>query len=383
MTIITFGEEDAKALSWVASGAENNDPGAVLILDVDSTAGTARVSTNTAALIRSIVIDVDDAEDESIAVRAKTLSSIASHVEEGVSLVLSTDNTGDKVSVACGATSLTLTNLYDHVMDVTRRLHKDRVATVTTPAIIDSMVKAGAASAKEEVILDFSDDLVTVGARNDRIHTQELYPASVYDTPDPLRITGGHLKLLKPLSKLEFITALDVLVGTGYVIFRAPVNDPESHVTEVSMVIPTVVSGSSPESSPCDEDIVPSFSVSRPLLRAALAPLSGAVEPYSIVTMDFDDDGQLIVSVMSDEGTGKTTILDSKVNTPGTIKVLLGDITTALRSISDAEINIGETEVEDETWITVTPVDEDDDSDDDSDSLYAGGDIIVAIRSQS
>ena len=109
MTIITFGEEDAKALSWVASGAENSDPGAVLIIDVDGTGSTARVSTNTAALIRSMVISVDDAQDESIALRAKTLASIASKVEEGVNLTLTTN--GDKVSVACGATSLNLTNL--------------------------------------------------------------------------------------------------------------------------------------------------------------------------------------------------------------------------------------------------------------------------------
>ena len=127
MTIITFGEEDAKALSWVASGAENSDPGAVLIIDVDGTDSTARVSTNTAALIRSMVISVDDAQDESIALRAKTLASIASKVEEGVNLTLTTN--GDKVSVACGSTSLNLTNLYDHVMDVTRRLHRDRVAS--------------------------------------------------------------------------------------------------------------------------------------------------------------------------------------------------------------------------------------------------------------
>lgn len=380
MTIITFGEEDAKALSWVASGAENSDPGAVLIIDVDGTGSTARVSTNTAALIRSMVISVDDAQDESIALRAKTLASIASKVEEGVNLTLTTN--GDKVSVACGATSLNLTNLYDHVMDVTRRLHRDRVATVTTEKFIESMVNAGAASSKEEVILDFEDDLVTVGARNDRIHTQELYPASVYDTPPPLRIIGGHLKVMKPLAKLEFVGALDIFVGTGYVIFRAPVDDPESHIRDISMVVPTVVSGSALDSSPCDEDVTPSLSVSRSLLRGALAPLSGAVESYSVVTMTFDADGQLVVSVASNEGTGKTTILDAKVNTPGTIEVLLGDLTTALRSITDSEVNIGETAIEDDTWVTVTPVDEDDDSEDD-DTMYSGGDIIVAIRSQS
>ena len=70
------------------------------------------------------------------------------------------------------------------------------------------------------------------------------------------------------------------------------------------------------------------------------------------------------------------------MNTPGTIEVLLGDLTTALRSITDSEVNIGETAIEDDTWVTVTPVDEDDDSEDD-DTMYSGGDIIVAIRSQS
>ena len=98
--------------------------------------------------------------------------------------------------------------------------------------------------------------------------------------------------------------------------------------------------------------------------------------------MTFDADGQMVVSVASNEGTGKTTILDAKVNTPGTIEVLLGDLTTALRSITDSEVNIGETTIEDDTWVTVTPVDEDDDSEDD-DTMYSGGDIIVAIRSQS
>lgn len=375
MSIITFGEEDAKILSWVAAGAENSDPGGVLIIDIDSS-GTARISTNTAAFIRQMEVSVDDATDEKVAIRAKTLSSVASKVEEGMNLSITTN--GDTVVASCGATSLSLTNLYDHVMDITRRLDRTKVASLTAGEFVTALAKAGTASAKGDVHVSFDNDgLVTVGARNGTIHTQELYPATIHEKDmEPSRILGSHVKPLKPLAKIEAVTDLDISLGHGYIVFGFPVSSAEANTKSVSMATPTVVSGSPVEGSPCDEEISPVLVIDRTMLKNALDPLSGAVPGDAIVTLDSSQVGRVTVSVSSDEGTGKTTILEAEVDQKKKINVTLGNVQTALKSISEREIQIGEVELDGQLWMTVTPVDQDSD---DEDEDYTDGDIVIAL----
>lgn len=376
MSIITFGEQDAKALSWVAAGAENADPGAVLIIDINAGDGSARISTNTAAFIRNLDISVDDAVDETLAVRAKTISSVAAKVEEGMNLTLTTN--GDKVVAACGATSLSLSNLYDHVMDVTRRLDKTKVASLDAGAFVSALVNAGTASAKGEVTVAFDNDgLVTVGARNETIHTQELYPATIHEKDmDATRLLGNHVKPLKPLTKVEPISDLVLSLGSGYIVLDFPVSSSEDHISAVSMTIPTVVSGSPAVDSPCDEDISPVLVIDRKMLRGALDPLSGAVPGDATVTLDSTQEGRVIVSVSSEEGTGKTTIVEAEVAEKRTVNAPLGHVQTALKSIAVPEIQIGEVELDGHYWMTVTPVDQDAD---DEDEDYTDGDIVIAL----
>lgn len=367
----------AGALMWLASGAEKTDHGSVAFLDF--TPGKVRISTNT-VVGRSITLTRepgdDDGTDVRVAVRAKALAGVAGKVEEGTSMGLRVDTANGRVHASCGATSVSLSDLSDHVLTVDTERDSTFLGSVDA-GVLGSLYRAYQVSGKGLVTISGRDDdgesVLTVGSGTDTVYTQEVLPYS----QDPFRVLvqASELGHLRRLLRLGGFTEVGIHQGTGLLDMSLTV-DPEegSALYSVDFILPTVVTTVPAAPSPCDGDIHTVFTMSIKNLRGALKPLVGVVSPEADLTLVAE--GSHVTARVSDaDGNAKVVIMEAVVAREETVSVTFSHLLAALRSLSTSELTLGRVEFDDLVWVSVSGLFDEAAED----SADAEADIIVAL----
>lgn len=372
---ISLDPTAAGALLWLTGGAEKSDHGSVVLLDFIP--GKVIIRTNT-VVNRSITLARDPGDDGEgrVAVRAKALAGVAGKVEEGASMGIRVDDSTGRVHASCGATSVSLSDLSDHVMTVDTMSDATLAGTVDA-GLLGMLYRAYQVSGKDLVTISGRDDdgesVLTVGSGTDTVYTQEVLPYS----QDPFRVLvrASELSHLRGLTKLGVFTDAGVNLGTGMISLSLSVDSEEgSALHSVSFVLPTVVTTVPAAPSPCDGDIHTVFTMPIKTLRAALKPLSGVVPLDADLTLAAE--GSHVTARVSDpDGNAKVVIMQAVVAREEKLSVTFAHLLSAMKSLSTPELTLGRVTFDDRNWVSVSGLF--DEASEDSEEAEA--DIIVAL----
>lgn len=373
MTMLSFDYESVAALKWVAAGAGKTDPESFIIFEPHDDA--YKVTTNTSTSRRSLLVKINDESDDEpqpAAIRAKAIKSVADKVDDESSLSISI--TEGSINLASGATTMKLTNPYEEVMDNTKFFSTLNIVTIEAYDVIEAASRAVSASSRGVIIMSSKDDDFTITSGDENVRTQEILPATINNDFE-LKIPATELKPFKELSKIEILDDLKIKQGTGLVEFTIHTLGDEFDVKEITLVIPTHVGSTGLSENPCDEDIINGFKVAKKVLSASIKYISGAVRGESLVTLDAQKGNNFItVKVEDDEGSAKTTIIDADIDSNISLTAPASLINTGLRSATGKEVIIGKISLEENDWLSITPVFKEDAEDESQNS-----DIVIAI----
>lgn len=375
MSTISFDLDAAKALLFVAKGAAKTDHESVLFLDFSSD-GTCRITTSDNSNNRSADFRVDDSVSRTYAIRAAALVSVASKVDDEQSMSLTARD--NKIHVSCGATSASLTDLYEVVVDSRLKVPSSPLTTVEAYTSLSALSHAASAVNKNgKVILADDGNGMSIGSGSDDVYTQELLPATLLGGTDEYRVSiySGLVKPLKELGKIETLDSVEINSGKGILEFLLPVHSEETSLKEVSYTTPTVVSTVVPTGTPCDEDVDNILSVDSKTLKGAMDSISGVVSDSALITLDATQDNRVVVKVADEESTGKNVIVDAVVYKKSLLTTTISSLKKALQTAGSGFIIVGCVNYKEEEWVTISP-----EFDDEAESEADNSDIIVAIR---
>lgn len=374
MTMLSFGYDDTQLLNWVASGATNNDPESFLLLEPYD--NNYKITTNTGNQQRSLLVEINDEDTDHYyaAIRAKAVQSVAAKVDDESNLSITI--TEDKVSLASGATTMSLTNQYDNVMSINKHHKTDTIVSVDAYDVIDSAGRATSAAGKGVVTFSNKDNDFTITSGSEDIRTQELFPADANDDFE-LVIPAEHLKNIKPLGKIEVLDTITFRKGLGLTTLTISISPEEGYcaVSEVEYTIPTHIGSTGLIDNPCDEDVSTNCKIGKKELTSSIKYISGAVKGESEITLEAEKGNNFItVKVSDDDGSAKTTIIDANIDKSFKITTTSSLLLKGVKTVTGKEVILGSIETENNEWLSIMPVFKEDAEDESENS-----DIIIAI----
>lgn len=372
MSYITLDYDAAQALKFVVSGTDKHDHTSVVFIDIED-GGKTTITTPFTSTRRSITLHAMEPEAGHFAVRSQALVSVAKKVDEDQNMVVTFKD--DKISVTCGSTSATLSNLYPHIVDTRTQLSSQLVSHVEAYTALKAISAAATRANGSDGVVSIADDgqAMTVGAGTELLYTQELLPPTVSDG-DSFRfdIFGTLMSKIKPLSKLECLDNMTMYAGTGFVTFEFPIVDDSCHLRNVSYTVPTVVSSVKHDDTPCDGDITPALSIDKSVLKESLNSIKGVVSGKAIVSLDSSQDGRVVLKVSDEESNGKTVIIQATVLSKTILTAPISSLIDAVSSTPSSPVEIGTVYYRGSEWIALkSDFDEEED---------AGGDIVIAVK---
>lgn len=375
MTMLSFGYDDTQLLNWVANGATNNDPESFLLLEPYDD-NNYKITTNTGNQQRSLLVEINDEDTDNYyaAIRAKAVQSVASKVDDESNLSITI--TEDKVSLASGATTMSLTNHYDNVMSINKNHKTDIIVSVDAYDVIDSTSRATSAAGKGVITFSNKDNDFTITSGSENIRTQELFPANANDDFE-LILPAEHLKNIKPLGKIEVLDTITFKKGTGLINLVISISPEEGYcaVSEIEYTIPTHIGSTGLVDNPCDEDVITNCKIGKKELTSSIKYISGAVKGESEITLEAEKGNNFItVKVSDDDGSAKTTIIDADIDNSFKITTTSSQLLKGVKTVTGKEVILGSIETENNNWLAVMPVFKED-----ADNDSQNSDIIIAL----
>ena len=375
MTMLSFGYDDTQLLNWVANGATNNDPESFLLLEPYDD-NNYKITTNTGNQQRSLLVEINDEETDNYyaAIRAKAVQSVASKVDDESNLSITI--TEDKVSLASGATTMSLTNHYDNVMSINKHHKTDIIVSVDAYDVIDSTSRATSAAGKGVITFSNKDNDFTITSGSENIRTQELFPANANDDFE-LILPAEYLKNIKPLGKIEVLDTITFKKGTGLINLVVSISPEEGYcaVSEIEYTIPTHIGSTGLIDNPCDEDVTTNCKIGKKELTSSIKYISGAVKGESEITLEAEKGNNFItVKVSDDDGSAKTTIIDADIDNSFKITTTSSLLLKGVKTVTGKEVILGSIETENNNWLAVMPVFKED-----ADNDSQNSDIIIAL----
>lgn len=375
MTMLSFGYDDTQLLNWVANGATNNDPESFLLLEPYDD-NNYKITTNTGNQQRSLLVEINDEDTDNYyaAIRAKAVQSVVSKVDDESNLSITI--TEDKVSLASGATTMSLTNHYDNVMSINKHHKTDIIVSVDAYDVIDSTSRATSAAGKGVITFSNKDNDFTITSGSENIRTQELFPANANDDFE-LILPAEYLKNIKPLGKIEVLDTITFKKGTGLINLVISISPEEGYcaVSEIEYTIPTHIGSTGLVDNPCDEDVITNCKIGKKELTSSIKYISGAVKGESEITLEAEKGNNFItVKVSDDDGSAKTTIIDADIDNSFKITTTSSLLLKGVKTVTGKEVILGSIETENNNWLAVMPVFKED-----ADNDSQNSDIIIAL----
>lgn len=373
----------SQTLKWVTKGSGKNDPESVIIFTPQSD-GMYKIATNTGVNQRFMLVKVNgssqDADTHNCAVRAKALEKIADKVDEDTAMSIQLKE--DKVILSSGATSFTLDNLYEATMIVPNDAPTALELTVDYDNLIPAISRAQNIGKSSDIVLGANkeENTITIVSGDEEMRSQETYTASPGDDFNFI-IPSAHFKAISA-SSLKKIEPEDITIrsGHGLLEFDFSLSAGEStSVVSFSYIFPTLIGKNGLSDNPCENDIIPVFTIERSALSSAINYVSAATRGETIVILDASQGPNYVnIKVEDNDGYAQTTIVDASIDAPEVIVVSAELILKALKSITGDQAVIGTFDENDApNWLSITPV-----FDEDAESESDNSDIVVAVKGE-
>lgn len=377
MTTFSLDQYSAKALAWVAAGADTSDHGSVLIMEPTED-GSVNIYTNVAHSKRGISVkEISSSANESHtgAVRAKALLGVASKVDDALSMSVTIKN--DRVVISSGATSLSLENLYDSLSECSQDVRGSHVISVDAYDIINSLSSAGnSVSPKDPVYISSDGDDFSIGSGSDSVFAKELIPATINGDIFSIIITASSAKSLKKLSKLVVLDTATLYSAKGLVRIEFPTPDEETSMQKIYVYLPTIVSQSQISDNPCDEDINEVLTIPRKIIESSIKPIISAVSPQAVLTIDTTQDNRVVLTATNPDGDAKTVVLDGNIHSQEKISAPIGVVVSSLAAVGTESVTLGTISHNEHEWMSISSVFKED-----AESESENNDIVVALLS--